>query len=125
MLAEAVARWIAESWVAAWNARDLDQIVAHYADDVTLTSPLVVERCGLPDGTVRGKAQLRDYFGRGLAAVPNLRFELRDILIGVDGLAIVYDRENGRRVVEVVATDERGLVTNARVYYSQTDGQPF
>ena len=29
----------AEEWVAAWNARDLDRILAHYAPDIVFRAP--------------------------------------------------------------------------------------
>jgi len=35
---------LAEDWAAAWNARDLDRIIAHYADDVEFEANRVVRR---------------------------------------------------------------------------------
>jgi ketosteroid isomerase-like protein len=35
------ARKLANDWVAAWNAHDLEAILGHYEDDVELTSPAV------------------------------------------------------------------------------------
>ena len=58
-----------------WNAHDLVRILAHYADDVELTSPFVVKLTGRSKGVVRGKTALRDYFARGLEAYPALRFD--------------------------------------------------
>ena len=34
------ARAFAAAWADVWNRRNLDAILAHYADDVVLTSPL-------------------------------------------------------------------------------------
>ena len=34
------AQRFAEHWYAAWNAHDLTAILAHYADDVEMVSPL-------------------------------------------------------------------------------------
>jgi ketosteroid isomerase-like protein len=31
----------AEQWAAAWNARDVERVLAHFDDDVTFTSPIV------------------------------------------------------------------------------------
>jgi hypothetical protein len=47
---EAWARAHAESWVSAWNAHDLDAIVALYADEVEFRSPFVVTRRVDPQG---------------------------------------------------------------------------
>jgi len=64
----------AEEWVAAWNVRDLDRILSHYAPEIVFLSPLAQRRLG--DGRVVGLAALREYWRGGLAAIPDLRFEL-------------------------------------------------
>jgi len=65
----------AQEWLTAWNAHDLERILAHYADDVELSSPFVAKLTGRTEGVLRGKAALRDYFARGLQAYPTLRFD--------------------------------------------------
>ena len=40
-MTESEATRFAQEWVAAWNSRDLERILSHYADDVEVTSPLV------------------------------------------------------------------------------------
>jgi ketosteroid isomerase-like protein len=40
----------AKDWCDAWNCRDLDGIMLHYADDVEFSSPTVVKRWGIADG---------------------------------------------------------------------------
>ena len=50
---------LAEHWVAAWNAHDLEQIMAHYDDAVELTSPVAAQLLGIADGKVVGKANVR------------------------------------------------------------------
>jgi ketosteroid isomerase-like protein len=42
-------------WIAAWNAHDLDRILAHYAEDVEFRSPFVAKLMGRSDGLVRGR----------------------------------------------------------------------
>lgn len=66
MLDLATARRFAADWCDAWNRRDLDAIMSHYADDVRLCSPKVVARYGIPDGWLEGKDRLREYFAIGL-----------------------------------------------------------
>src|SRR5208282_3734288 len=73
---------LANHWVAAWNAHDLDSILAHYDDAVELTSPVAAKLLGTPEGKVVGKVALRAYFQRGLEAYPELRFHLEDVLWG-------------------------------------------
>lgn len=118
MLDAAEARRIAGEWVDAWNRHDLEAILDHYRDNVEVVSPLVVERYGTPDGTLHGKEQLRDYFSRGLANA-ELHFELQDVLIGVQGIAICYVRETGVSTVDALTLDGDGKVLRAVVFYGQ------
>jgi hypothetical protein len=41
----------AEGW-AAWNAHDLDRILAHYSDEFEMTTPFIVKLMGEPTGTL-------------------------------------------------------------------------
>ena len=65
---------LAEEWVGAWNAHDLDRFVEHYEDAVELTSPVAARLLGAADGKVVGKESLRAYFQRGLTDYPQLYF---------------------------------------------------
>ncbi len=109
---------IAEAWIDAWNGRDINAIMAHYADDVEFHSPLIVKRMSIPDGKIVGKDLLRTYFARGLEVTPDLKFQLERVLTGVDSITIYYRRESGLSVAEVVQLDEAGKAINVRVHYS-------
>ncbi len=108
---------IAAEWVAAWNAHDLKRVLSHYAEDLEFTSPLVVERLGRADGTIRTKPELRAYFAVGLAPGTDLHFELLDVLPGVDSLTLYYRNHRGRTVAETMFLDARGQVRKAAVHY--------
>ena len=41
MISPQFAAQFAEEWVAVWNSRDLDRILAHYADDFEMASPYI------------------------------------------------------------------------------------
>ena len=101
------AREAARSWCDAWNQRNLDAIMDHYADDVEFSSPTVVKRWGIADGWLRGKGKLRENFAIGVTA-PELHFELLDVLLGVNSMCVVYRRENGALVTDLVEFDEQG-----------------
>jgi hypothetical protein len=101
------ARQRAAAWCAAWNNRDLDAIMTHYAENVAFSSPTVVARWGVADGWLRGKAKLRDNFAIGVKA-PGLHFELIDVLLGVNAMCVVYRRESGMLVSDLVEFDEHG-----------------
>lgn len=108
----------AKAWIAAWNSHDLERILDQFSEDVELVSPRVVELLGDPSGTLRGKAALRSYFGKGLAAAPNLRFELLRVYRGIRDFAIEYRRHDGRTVVETLEPGRDGRFRRAMVYYS-------
>ncbi len=112
------ARDLAESWAAAFNERDLDAIMDHYTDDVHVTSPVLARLTGDPSGQVRGKASLRDCFERGLALMPEVHFEILDVLRGVDGMTVYYRNQTGVRVVEVMQLDAELKVKRYSSHYS-------
>jgi len=112
--AEAFAR----EWVDAWNAHDLERILSHYTDDFEMTSPLIVERMGVASGRLKGKEAIRRYWGQGLAGAPNLRFELLQVMVGVNSLAIVYKSVTaGRTVIERIEFDDHGKAVQAEALY--------
>jgi len=103
----------ANSWVQAWNQRDLDAVLSHYADDVEFQSPLVVKLLGEPTGTVHGKQNLREYFRKALAAFPgDLQIVLLGTYRGVNSRLVHFDAK-GRKAVEVMELDGTGKVRRA------------
>jgi hypothetical protein len=117
-LTEEVAWALARGWCDAWNRRDIDAIMAHYAEDVEFNSPTIVHRWGNADGWIRGKAKLRANFEIGVKA-PNLRFDLIDVLLGVNAISIIYRRETGTLVSDVVELDPQGLGRRVLSCYSR------
>ncbi len=108
---------LANLWIAAWNAHDLDSIVSHYEDDVELTSPVAAQLLAIPDGKVIGKADLRAYFQRGLAAYPDLHFRLVDVLCGLNSVVLYYKNQKGTRTAEFMELSARGKVTRVVANY--------
>jgi len=109
------ARAIAEDWIAAWNAHDLDRVMAHYADDLHFVSPLIVARTGRPDGTITSKADLRAYFAPSLGPGSELHFDLQTVYAGVDGLTMIYRNHRGQEVAETKRLDASGRATRVVV----------
>ena len=118
MFAEEEARQFAGEWIAAWNNRDLDAILAHYAEDVEFVSPFAVRLLGDPTGTVRGKAALRAYFGRAFEAYPDLTFEMFQVLCGVDSLTLYYRSVKNLLAAEVMEFDASGRVRRVLAHYA-------
>jgi ketosteroid isomerase-like protein len=114
---KAQAQALAQRWIAAFNRHDVDAILSHYAESVTLTSRLVVKTLGDPTGTVRGKPALRAYFTKALAAAPDLKFELLDVFTGVSSVA-VYARSSVRGLqLEVMELDADGHIVRVLVHH--------
>ena len=90
------AKEFGREWVVAWNAHDLERIVAHYANDVVLTSPVAAKITGNASGVVRGRDALREYFAQGLALFPELRFRLLEVLEGVASVCCITKTSGAR-----------------------------
>jgi hypothetical protein len=111
------ARNLADHWLAAWNAHDLDSIMTHYEDAVELTSPVAAQLLGTPDGKVVGKASLRAYFQRGLEAYPELHFRLTDVLCGLNSVVLYYTNQKGTRTAEFMELSATGKVARVVANY--------
>jgi catechol 2,3-dioxygenase-like lactoylglutathione lyase family enzyme/ketosteroid isomerase-like protein len=110
----------ARAWCDAWNRRDLDAVILQYTEDVVLTSPSVVERWGIADGTLRGRTRLREHFARGMAA-PNLRLTLENVLRTVGGATVLYRRETGRQVADANTYDADGRIRRTVASFGAAD----
>jgi len=110
------ARFAAE-WIEAWNAHDLERVLVHYADDFEMASPLIAQLMGEPSGVLRGKARIRAYWEKALGLLPNLHFELLDVLVGAASVTILYRGHRGLSA-EVFWFDEAGAVVSAAAHYT-------
>ncbi len=118
MIESLFAQRFAVEWIAAWNAHDLERILSHYTDDFEMRSPVIAERMGVVTGVLRGKAAVRTYWGTALAATPELHFELRDLLLGVDTIVLYYyNAVRGRMVAESLTFNAERQVILAAAHY--------
>lgn len=90
MITSEFARQFSQEWLSAWNAHDLEAILSHYADDFEMISPYIVAIMGESSGVLKGKKAIGEYWGTALAKHPELHFELRQVLIGVQSVVIYY-----------------------------------
>lgn len=123
MIDQQQAERLGYTWVEAWNRHDLDGIMAHYSDDVVFTSPFVTMLVNEPDGTLHGASALRAYFSKGLAAYPELRFELLDVLTGVSSVTLYYRSVKDKLAAEVMRLNADGLIARVEVHYRDGDKQ--
>lgn len=111
---------LAERWLAAWNAHDLDRILALYADDARHSSKRV-RLLGGSDETLHGRDAIAAYFARGLEQYPTLRFEPISVSSGPRTVAIEY-RPFGvgaeEPTIELLEVDADGLIVWSRVYHA-------
>jgi hypothetical protein len=117
-MTEAQAQDFAQQWIAAWNSHDLERILDHYTDDVTVTSPLVEVVLGPGEVTVRGKAALRDYWGKALARFPDLRFVLYRAYAGADSVVLHYLSVQALVGAECMELDADGRVRRVLAHYA-------
>jgi uncharacterized protein (TIGR02246 family) len=103
---------LGREWIAAWNSRDLEQVLTLYADDCEMTSDKIQALGFDSSGTLRGKAKLRMYWGKALQQLaPNLHFELIDTYVSPDSLVVFYQNENGVKICEYLRLDAEGKIT--------------
>jgi hypothetical protein len=107
----------ANSWLAAWNAHDLDAVMACYSEDVDFVASTVVQRWGRQDGRLHGTIELRRHFELGLELAPQLTFTEEALLSNPLGYALLYRRENNNRVVDVVELNSIGRAARVRAFY--------
>lgn len=91
---------LARDWVDAWNRRDLEALLAFYADDIELRSPFA--KVYAKDGFIYNKSELRAYWGEAMRRMPNLHLELVAVYPGHQAMTLHYVDEAGRNVMETM-----------------------
>ncbi|MDO1529265.1 nuclear transport factor 2 family protein [Fulvimonas sp. R45] len=118
MLTEREAHEFAQSWLRAFNSHDLDEIMAHYSEDVVLVSPAAAHLLNDPSGHVHGKGALCSYFARGLEAYPHLSFVLLDVMRGLSSVLLYYKNQKGSTTGEFMELDADGKIFRVVANYS-------
>jgi hypothetical protein len=125
---------LAHAWIAAFNRRDLDALLALYADDADHYSPKLRARRPETQGHVRGKPELRSWWADSFARLPGLRYVARRITAARDGaegraaddragegrIFLEYDRElPGEETLAVgeLFVCRGGRIVESRVYH--------
>jgi hypothetical protein len=108
----------AAEWVEAWNSHDIEGVLRHYSDDFEMCSPIIAKLLGECSGTLRGKVTVGAYWRKALRVVPDLRFELITVLVGVRSLTIYYKSARDLLSAEVFDFDTSGQVTKAVAFYA-------
>lgn len=111
---------IAERWLDAFNGRDLERLLALYAEDAVHTSPKLRAREPETLGQIRGRAALRAWWEGSLARLPGLRYEPRHLTALGERVFMEYERVNPGeptyRVAEVLVV-RGGLIRESHVFH--------
>ncbi len=118
MINQQWAQAFANDWIASWNSHDMDRILSHYVDDFEMSSPLIVERLGLPEGKLKGKQAVREYWLPSLSLNPPLQFELLEVFVGIETITLYYNNVGRRMVAETLLINHLGKVTHGIAQWS-------
>ena len=110
----------ATKWAAAWNRRDLEAVLAHFADDAEFVSPKAQQFVGR--SALKGKAELRRYWETALEQISDIAFTLDSVFLGPGEreVAVLYtSRLNGRasRAMEILRFNEKGHIVRGEAMY--------
>ena len=101
---------LGRDWIAAWNARDLERVLALYAEDSEMTSDRIPAMGFDASGTLRGKANIRTYWAKALSLRPGLHFELIDTYVSPDSIVVFYQNELGAKICEYLRLNAAGKI---------------
>jgi 8-oxo-dGTP pyrophosphatase MutT (NUDIX family) len=85
-------RALARRWLAAFNARDLDALLALYHDDAVHVSPKLRDRHPETRGEIRGKPALHRWWRDAMDRLPGLRYQERHLTASADRVFMEYLR---------------------------------
>jgi heme-degrading monooxygenase HmoA/ketosteroid isomerase-like protein len=113
-------RAIAERWLACFERRDLDGLLALYADNATHTSPKIRVRHPETGGLLTTKAAMHAWWADSFARLPSMRYV--PVSITADRNRVYYeyirqvDGEPDMPVCEVLDVKD-GLIIASRVFH--------
>jgi ketosteroid isomerase-like protein len=110
----------ARDWVDAWNSHDIEKILSHYSEDFTIETPMAIKLYPQSHGIVVGKSEVRKFWTIGLEKSPNLKFELLDLLIGVNSIGLyLFNTSSNKKSIELMSFNNENKVNKAIVTYSE------
>lgn len=93
--------------------------MSHYDDDITLVSPVALRVLDIPSGKVSGKKALGAYFAKGLEVYPDLKFQLIDVMWGVNSVMLYYKNQQGVKAGEFMEIGPAGKILKVVVNYNE------
>lgn len=83
---------LGRAWLAAFNAHDLDALVALYEEDATHTSPKIRALHPQTGGKLVGRSAIRGWWADALKRLPTLRYEELTVTANGDRVFLEYLR---------------------------------
>lgn len=110
----------AERWIAAWNRRDIDAVLADYAESAIFVTPKAEDIIGR--GEVRGKAELRQYWTVASSRIASLVFTHDRVFwdLSQRALTMLYVASIdgvSRRATEIVTFNAEGQIERGEALY--------
>jgi 8-oxo-dGTP diphosphatase len=111
---------LAREWLDAFNAKDLERLLALYDDNAVHTSPKLRDRHPETKGEVCGKPALRSWWADAMQRLPGLRYEEKHLTASHDRVFMEYERtvpgEANLLVAEVLVCKE-GKIVSSHVFH--------
>ena len=111
---------IAEQWFAAFNAHDLEALLALYDDDAQHFSPKLKIRQPETEGWVKGKEALRSWWQNSFDRLPTLQYIPTSFTANEERVIMEYIRKvsgEADMLIAEVQEIENGLIIGSRVYH--------
>jgi ketosteroid isomerase-like protein len=111
---------IARAWAKAFNAYDVDAILALYADHATHTSPKIRALHPETGGKLVGRAAIDAWWRGAIGRTPGLRYEETAVTANDRRVVLEYTRlADGQPPMSVaeVFDVEDGLIVASRVFH--------
>ncbi len=111
----------AHAWFDAFNAHDIEALLSLYDEDAEHYSPKLKIHQPLTNGFIKGKPALRAWWSDAFKRLPQLHYELLQLIEEGDQVFMEYIRqtpgEEDLRIGEVLVIKNKKIVAS-RVFHS-------
>lgn len=112
---------LARLWLHYFNTRDLDGLLALYADDAVHTSPKLKQQQPATEGKIVGKEALRAWWSGAMQRLPGLRYDELHLTCNASRVMMEYMRicpgEASYEVAEVLVVGPDGSIHSSHVFH--------
>lgn len=122
MISSTFAHDFAESWIRAFNSRDIEKIFELYDDNFIMESPYIRERMNIESGLLQGKPAVRPYWEKSLAQNPPIFFRPIEVFVGVSSVVIFYESVGRKLVCETFKFNGEGKVVSGCSQHGRPTG---